>query len=439
MSLARISSFRAGWKAFTAAALFCAAALAGCSTSPSPAPVYTPPPPQQTAERPEPRPGPIVIEEEEGGPERDFSYDADDYRLEEEPGLTPPHMRDRPMVRAALLLPFSASNEGARAEAASMLNAAELALFERGGEHFLLIPKDTGGTAGGARAAAQSALREGADVILGPLFGHSVQAAADVAWRQGVPVIAFSTDRTVADEGAYLLSFPPEEEVERLSKYALAQGAGGVALLGPQNEYTRRIGERLQANSEQGGLLLAASELYPPQNANASTAAMQDLRRQRSAFDALFLTETNEALVEMSGLLGVNDLGADDVLLFGSTLWRENPGLRSVTYLNGALVAGPDQRARTGFETSYRAAYGSAPSRLASLAYDAVSLASYLRGAEGGAAEQRLANPRGFVGVDGLFRFGPDNVAERALAVYRLTPAGFQQIESAPASFPPEA
>ncbi len=439
MSLAKISSFRAGWKAFAAAALFSAAAvLTGCSTSSSPAPVYTPPPPQQTAERPEPRPEPL-IGEEDGGPERDFAYNAEDYRLEEEPGLTPPHMRNRPMVRAALLLPFSTSNEGARAEAASMLNAAELALFERGGEHFLLVPKDTGGTAGGARAAAQSAIREGADVILGPLFGHSVQAAANVAWSRGVPVISFSTDRTVADEGAYLLSFPPEEEVERLSQYALEQGAGGVALLGPQNEYTRRIGERLEANSEAGGLVLASSELYRAQDANASTAAMQDLREQRPSFDALFLTETNEALIEMSGLLGVNDLGADDVLLFGSTLWRENPGLRSVTYLNGALVAGPDQGARTSFETSYRSAYGSAPSRLASLAYDAVSLASYLRGAEGDDAEQRLANPRGFVGVDGLFRFGPDNVAERSLAIYRLTPAGFQQVERAAASFPPGA
>ena len=45
----------------------------------------------------------------------------------------------------------------------------------------LLVPKDTKGTPEGARAAAESAVHEGAELILGPLFAQEVEAVAPVA------------------------------------------------------------------------------------------------------------------------------------------------------------------------------------------------------------------------------------------------------------------
>ena len=45
-------------------------------------------------------------------------------------------------------------------------------------------------------------------------------AVARIARDRGVPVIAFSTDRTVAGNGVYLLSFQPENEVKRIVSYA---------------------------------------------------------------------------------------------------------------------------------------------------------------------------------------------------------------------------
>jgi len=48
-------------------------------------------------------------------------------------------------------------------------------------------------------------------VIVGPLFGPSVSAVAPIARDRAVPVLAFSTEKTVAGNGAYLLSFMPPE------------------------------------------------------------------------------------------------------------------------------------------------------------------------------------------------------------------------------------
>ena len=66
---------------------------------------------------------------------------------------------------------------------------------------------DDGGTAEAARLAAQQAIDQGAEIILGPLFAQSVSVVGQVARARNIPVIAFSTDANVASAGVYLLSF----------------------------------------------------------------------------------------------------------------------------------------------------------------------------------------------------------------------------------------
>src|SRR3977135_503803 len=124
-------------------------------------------------------------------------------------------------VRVGLLLPLSA-NGNAGLAGQSMRNAAELALAEFNKPNIQLLVKDDGGTAQGAQQAAQQALDEGAEIILGPLFAHSVSQVGQVARGRGVPVIAFSTDSNVAGRGGYLLGFLPWADGERLRGYGRA-------------------------------------------------------------------------------------------------------------------------------------------------------------------------------------------------------------------------
>ena len=86
----------------------------------------------------------------------------------------------------------------------------------------------------------------------------------------------------------------------------------------------------------------------------------------------------------------------------------------------------------------YRARYGAGPFRLASLGYDAVLLAVRV------AKEWRFGRPfperelrddSGFAGVDGAFRFGANNVVERALEVREVTAAGTSVVSPAPRGF----
>ena len=85
----------------------------------------------------------------------------------------------------------------------------------------------------------------------------------------------------------------------------------------------------------------------------------------------------------------------------------------------------------------YRAAFGTAPAQLASLAYDAVALVALL--APGPAyhrfTQGALMDPNGFAGVNGIFRFNADGTSERGLAVMEMTPSGPVVVSPAPQTF----
>ena len=126
-------------------------------------------------------------------------------------------------VRIALILPLTAQGNAGLA-AQSMKNAADMALAEFKVSNVRLLVKDDGGSPQGARNAAEQAISEGAEIIVGPLFAQSVSAVGQVARSRNIPVIAFSTDATVAARGVYLLSFLPETDVRRIVEYATSRG-----------------------------------------------------------------------------------------------------------------------------------------------------------------------------------------------------------------------
>ena len=118
-----------------------------------------------------------------------------------------------PASKVALLLPLTGGNSQPVAKA--LKQAGELALFDFDNPNVELVPKDTRGTPEGAKSAAQEAVKEGAELIIGPLFANEVSAAAPEAQRAGIPMIAFSSDRKVAGNGVYLLSFLAGSDVPR--------------------------------------------------------------------------------------------------------------------------------------------------------------------------------------------------------------------------------
>ena len=341
-------------------------------------------------------------------------------------------------VKVALLLPITASGS-TPAVAKALKQAAELALFDFDNPNVLLVPKDTRGTPDGARAAAQSAIQDGAELIIGPLFAQEVSGAAPVARQAGIPMIAFSTDEKVAGNGVYLLSFLAGRDVPRIVSFAMSRGKRNFAQLVPQSPYGRLAEASFAKAVSSGGGQAGVRATFPPDDSNAMLGPVRQIANAIKAgqqVDALFLPAGRDELPSLAPLLASVELTNARVQFIGTGQW-DYPNIGSEKALIGGWYPAPDPKGWSSFTQRYAKTYGAAPPRLASLAYDAVSLAvSLSQNAPGQRyAMGQLTRASGFAGVDGLFRLLPDGTCERGLAILEVREGGPQVIDPAPSSF----
>jgi branched-chain amino acid transport system substrate-binding protein len=337
-------------------------------------------------------------------------------------------------VKVGLILPLTASGNAAVA-AQSMRNAAEMALAEFNNPDIQLLVKDDGGSAPGAQQAAQQAVDEGAEIILGPLFALTVAPVGQVARARNIRVIAFSTDANVASRGVYLLSFLPETDVDRIVGYAASQGKRSFAALIPDNAYgTVAEAAFKQAVGRRGGRVIAL-ERYPLDR-NQLQGPVRNVAQAAARADAIFIPDGADAVPTVVQTLNAGGIDTKRVQLLGTGLWDDQQ-IFSNPALEGAWYAGPETAGFRNFAGRYRTRYGQEPARTASLAYDAVALVAALVKTQGAQrfSEEVLTNSSGFTGIDGLFRFRPDGTNQRGLAVMRVSPTGGQVISPPPKAF----
>ncbi|MBW7835329.1 MAG: penicillin-binding protein activator [Sphingomonadales bacterium] len=377
-------------------------------------------------------------------------------------------------IRVGVLLPLSG---GYGDVGQSLLNAASLALFDAKDNRLVLIPRDTSGTAEGATAALTALLAEDVDVILGPLLAPEARAAAPQAAAAGVPMIAFSSDTAAAVDGAYLLSFLPEEEVRRTITYAASQGHKKFAALLPDTPYGQKVQRAFLAAVLENGGAVTDMVTYPPDTARLMEPARivahyeerrRELENERKflaglgeddlaeellhrlakldtlgevAYDALLIAEGGGLLRALAPLMPYFDVDPKRVKFLGTGLWND-AGLAREPQLQGGWFAAPDQNHAQAFLERYRGIFRSEPPRIATLAYDAMALVTSLAGEtapDTAFARQRMQDPNGFIGIDGIFRFRPDGTAERGLAVMTITNRGLKTLSPAPNVFPAAA
>lgn len=387
------------------------------------------------------------------------------------PALLSPEPAGPPEARVAILLPLTGPN-GPLGQA--MLDAAQLSMFELADDSFVLMPFDTAGTEAGARAAAVAAVRNQAQLILGPLLAASVRTVAPVAKAAGVQVVAFSNSHEVAGDGVFILGFVPRQQVQSVVGYAAAEGATRFAVLAPDDDYGRAVVDATRNAVLAGGGSLVRARLYDTAAADytnlvkdfsgyeprhrallAQRKALADksdeisrqaLRRLERVdtigeppFDALILPESGERLRTFSALLSYFDIDVPQVKLLGLRSWDLIPNLGNEPALIGAWFTGSPTEEHERFVARFKEAFGRSPHRLATLAYDATALAAILGQSEGGAdfSMSALLDRRGFLGVDGIFRLNEDGIAERAFAIYEVTRDGTKARRTAPPSFTP--
>ena len=343
-----------------------------------------------------------------------------------------------PPVKVAILLPLSGENASI---GQSMLQAAQLSVFDMGYSNFNLMPRDTQGTAAGASAAATAAINDGAQLILGPLFADSVRAVKAVANPRNINMIAFSTDWTLANRSTYLMGFMPFSQVERIAQYSVSKGYNNFALVAPRDKYGDLVSSRFeQALRRNGGAVTKSIRFQPGDPSVINQVAALKPESGSPEFQAVFMPVGGTQIETISSALSYNRLMPTQIKRVGTGLW-DDTRVAAQPNMQGGWFAGPSPNARRAFEQQYLTTYGQPPVRLATLAYDATALAAILaqKGFQSGRgpaySPADLTNPSGFAGTDGVFRFQTNGIVERALAVLELRNGRIVEVDPAPARF----
>jgi len=181
--------------------------------------------------------------------------------------------------------------------------------------------------------------------------------------QKRAPDLRPATDQTVAGNGTYLLSFPPEAEVERIVDYVSGTGATRFAYLGPDSAYGRRVQSAYTNRVKENAGEITAAESYqgndisvmqgPAQNIAKFHAEGEALAKENDgltpmSFEAIILPEGGTALRSLAPLLPYYEVDPSKVQFMGTSRWADPDTVREPA-LNRGMFAGPDKQTQKVF------------------------------------------------------------------------------------------
>ena len=327
--------------------------------------------------------------------------------------------------RVALLVPMSGPNAPV---GQAIANATTMALLDTNADNVRITTYDT---ALGAGLAANKAILDGNRLILGPLLADEVLAVASVARPAKVPMITYSNDSAVADRDVFVLGQVPAQAIARVVGFAQEKGIKTIGAIIPTGAYGQRVTSALTVAARSHGIAVTAVESYDRSNTSVSSAVRRVLAK--GPVGALLIGDSGRIALMAAP-------AANGTQLLGTELWNGDASIAKSPSMRGAWFAAVSDKRFGQFEQSYRTRFGAAPSRLATLGYDSVLLTlNVARGWKPGTLfpTAKLYARDGFIGLDGVFRFDPNGVAERAMEVREVGAGTFLTASPAPAKFNP--
>ena len=341
-------------------------------------------------------------------------------------------------IQVALLVPRGGSASD-NLLAQNLENAARLAMRDLNGVEIDLRVYPTAGQAALASSAASQAVREGAKIILGPVYGEAANAAGIAVRPQGVNVLSFSNNPTIAGGNVFILGPTFQNTADRLVGYAKRTGRDKIVVLHGQDLAGQLGNQAIQQAIASNRATLAGTVDYAlSQQGVAAAVPRVRATMEQTGANALFLTSNSAtALPLFAQMLPEAGVTAAATQWIGLTRWDIPPQTLSLPGIQGGWFALPDPGAAQAFRQRYTAAYGSDPHPLAGLAFDGIAAVGALAGAgkSNALTGTALTQGSGFRGATGIFRLRGDGTNGRGVAVATIRNGSVVIVDRAPAAF----
>lgn|GEM_PF-663931 len=318
--------------------------------------------------------------------------------------------------KVGVLIPLTgpAANAGK-----AIKDALTLAVQDNPNTQIEFLVYDTKSTKQGAMQAASQAVAQEVQLILGPLYSNSASDVANIAWQRGINVITFSNDKNIAGNNLFVFGLIPDRQITRVVEYATAQGIDSFAALLPEDKFGETIDYTLQEAAAKNMADVTATQTYPADYPVFSTKAKKLVRkmpRKRGVNRVGFVfPESGKRIAKTAKALQVLGVDNKNTRFIGSYLW-DTPEVANNPALRGAWFAGPPAEASNELLTRFEEAHGYRPSNLATLGYDAGTLAIELAN-KSWFDQASIADSYGYRGINGQYKFGYDNIVQRKLAI----------------------
>jgi branched-chain amino acid transport system substrate-binding protein len=311
------------------------------------------------------------------------TYPSSGYLAEADRTIEAARARQSQAARAAQTIQLGIALPMTGADAAltqEMFNGIRLAVDEHNAaseRKVRMIFRDTRNDPRRSREAIQALVDAGVDVIIGPLFSEEALAAAEVAERAGVVLIApMATDEAVAQGRRYVFQANPTlvSRGRALARYMV--NTERQRTFGVVTELANNVAERMAEGFQDEALLLGADvRLYRLIPTTRGWSTLVD------DVGAEILEDAANLYMPMAGgnveshirnVLGGLQQENVRVRVLGNAEWRGRvPSAQSdrfgIIYEDDFHVSASDERA---FRTKYSAVSTQAPGRLAYGGYD---------------------------------------------------------------------
>jgi ABC-type branched-subunit amino acid transport system substrate-binding protein len=365
-------------------------------------------------------------------------------------------------IKVALFVPLSGKNKEL---GFSLFNSATLSLFDNDVNHNIeLVLIDSKDTPKESVKAFKEIIDRKIKIVIGPVFSSAVEAIAQDVIDNKITVISLSNNQELAgkinnDGGIFLAGMLPEVQIDKVVSYSMAHGKLNFAIIAPSNQYGKTVNDVLKkiVRGRNGNLI--TSEFYDSSgkdiervaenivNSFSLSSRLTDgknkLKRDvvinesdRSYAQVIVIPESGKTLSKIVDAIKRKNIDERDFQLVGTSQWDDISSLND-TNLFGAWFVAPENEKFRNFERAYYQSFNKFPPRISSIVYDSVAAVVDISNRKKDQVTISMKdfinfnNPpkNGFEGIDGLFRFLPNGLVQRNLAVLKVGSGKFETVE----------
>ena len=348
-------------------------------------------------------------------------------------------------IKIALLLPIGSKDNNLSKLGKSLRDAAFLAKEDLANNLLEIRTYDTYGNIRKGISAYNVALEEKNEIIIGPYLSTVTKEISNQNPFNSVNILSLSDDPTIVGRKIFILGDTVVNRANNLIQYAINNEKYRFAIIGPvkddNNKILSLISNKILMNR---GTITFSS--YYSNDVSAISDLAQDIKNriiQTNTDVIIFTGEPDKRMSHLAAELADITVNKKDkgIQIMGLTHWENSASILSEPALQKAWFTMPDQRFRSFYENKFIKKFGYIPHPKSNLAYDAVASLGVIHKNFSNNKDDYfdkfngLFNRNGFIGIDGIFRFNNDRIAEKELSIIQLISGKPKMLKQAKSQF----